>query len=170
MALLIHKAPINTGKHRHAQRGGALLVAMIMIFMLSVMGASSMRGSTLERKMASNAIQTATTFQASESTNEMAINNKDNLTDAINIANIAAVNSGNVNSSQTVSIQTDLQQDIGVESSAVLQYVGDGPAFGFSADTFVAYRFVIASEAAVTAVRSNATLLQGAYRIAPGRN
>ena len=63
---------------RH-QRGGALLVAMIMIFMISIMGVSVMQSSTLERQMTTNAIQARETFQAAESTTEEALNNPDNL-------------------------------------------------------------------------------------------
>jgi len=54
-------------KYDKSQRGGALLVAMVMIFMLSIMGISVMRSSTLEHRMAVNAIRTAATFQAAES-------------------------------------------------------------------------------------------------------
>jgi len=132
-----------------------------------------MRGSTLERQMANNAIQTATTFQAAESANEMAINNNKNLTDAINIADINAVNTGNISASDTVTVKIDLKQDIGVQSEVVLQYIGDGPAYGYSSGigggNFVAYRFEIKSSAEVPAVRSRAYVTQGAYRIAPGR-
>jgi len=155
------------------QRGGALLVALILIFLLSLMGIASMRGSTLERQMASNSIQTATTFQAAESASEMAINNDENLTQAINIADIKAVNKGDINDSDTVVVNIDLLQDIGVESEVILQYIGDGPAYGYSAglggSNFVAYRFEIKASAKVPAVRSRAFVTQGAYRVAPGR-
>jgi len=163
--------PVATLPDKH--RGGALLVALILIFMLSLMGIASMRGSTLERQMASNSIQTATTFQAAESASEMAINNEENLTDAINIADIEAVNKGEIYDSDTVEVSIDLQQDIGMKSKVVLQYIGDGPAYGYSAgiggSNFVAYRFDIEAESEVEAVRSRAFVTQGAYRVAPGR-
>jgi len=157
----------------NTQRGGALLVALILIFMLSLMGIASMRGSTLERQMANNSIQSATTFQAAESANEMAINNRDNLTNAINVADIKAVNSGDIDASNTVTVNIDLQQNVGLQSEVVLQYIGDGPAYGYSAgiggSNFVAYRYEIRSESKVEAVRSRAYVTQGAYRVAPGR-
>jgi len=156
-----------------AQRGGALLVALILILMLSLMGIASMRGSTLERQMANNSIQTATTFQGAESASEMAINNEANLTDAINIADIEAVNKGDIDLSDTITVNIDLKQDIGMQSEVVMQYVGDGPAYGYSAgiggSNFVAYRFEIEAGAKIPAVRSRAYVTQGAYRIAPGR-
>ena len=173
MSTITNKAIANYAQSNRAERGGALLVAMILIFLLSVMGISSMRGSTLERQMATNSIQTATTFQAAESTSEMVLNNEANLTAAINIANVAAVNNGQLSDSAVIPVEVDLQQNIGLESTARLQYVGDGPAYGYSAgigsSNFVAYRFEVIATAKVDAVRSQAEVTQGAYRIAPGR-
>lgn len=158
---------------RRAQQGGALLVAMILIFMLSIMGVSSMRGSTLERRMASNSIQSATTFQGAESSNEMAINTTSNLSTAINIANVQEVNEGIINPAAKVKVQHDLQQSVGMTSESAVQYVGDGPAYGYStgsgSSNFVAYLFVIQSEARVDSIRSAGFVTQGAYRIAPAR-
>jgi len=157
----------------HAQQGGALLVALILIFMLSIMGISSMRGSTLEKRMATNSIQTATTFQGAESANEMAINNSGNLTSAINVADIKEVNKGNINPHAKISLTADLLQEIGMSNDASVQYVGDGPAYGFSwgndSSSFVAYQFVIVSEANVDSIRAKKAITQGAYRIAPAR-
>lgn len=150
------------------QRGGALLVAMIMIFMLSIMGISSMRGATLERRMATNSIQTATTFQGAESASEMALNNDANMTRALNVANAANVNVGVISDAANINVPVNLQQDIGLNSDAQLRYVGDGPAYGYSS-SFVAYRFEVVGRAQVEAVRANAQVTQGAYRIAPGR-
>jgi len=156
----------NTTQLPTHQQGGALLVAMIMIFMLSIMGISSMRGSTLERRMASNSIQTATTFQGAESASEMALNNEANMTNALNIANAANVNSGILTDEAVIKVPVDLKQDIGLESEAKLRYIGDGPAYGYSS-SFVAYRFEVVGEAKVDAIRAKAHVTQGAYRIAP---
>jgi len=41
-----------------------------------------MRGSTLEKRMAINAIQSSTTFQAAESASDLALNNPSHLTSA----------------------------------------------------------------------------------------
>jgi len=123
--------------------------------------------------MATNSIQTATTFQGAESASEMVLNDKNNLTQAINVANVSAVNSGLVQQSTAVEVTVDLQQNIGLQSGAKIRYIGDGPAYGFSSGTgsnsFVAYRFEVIGNAEVEAVRANAAVTQGAYRIAPGR-
>lgn len=150
------------------QRGGALLVALILIFMLSVMGVSSMRGSTLEKRMATNSIQTATTFQAAESMNEIAINNTANLTAALNRANVQRVREGYLDEANKLPVEYDLQQAIDVSNEATVEYVGVGPAPGFSFPAFVAYRYSIESAASVEAVRSSGQVTQGAYRVAPG--
>jgi len=152
----------------HRQAGGALLVAMILIFMLSIMGISSMRGSTLEKRMATNSIQAATTFQGAESASEMAINDEANMTSALNKSNPSDVKNGILDDESAVEVDVELHQNIGLESSADLIYVGDGPAYGYSSN-FVAYRFEIVGRAEVQTVRAKSNVAQGAYRIAPGR-
>jgi len=158
-------------KLQSAQRGGALLVAMIMIFMLSIMGISAMRGSSLEKRMATNSIQTAITFQGAESTGEEALNDNENLKDAFEIADIAGINNGDEEALTPFPVNVDLKQDIGMDSSADLVYVGQGLASGFSAGAgFVALRFESRGSAEVEAIRATAGVVQGAYRIAPGMN
>lgn len=158
---------------KQRQQGGALLVAMILIFMLSIMGISSMRGSTLERRMASNSVQAATTFQGAESGSEVMLNDKDNLADAITIANVEAVMVGEMALSPKLNKIIDMKQAIGMESEAEVQFTGFGPAYGYSAgnasSNFMAYRFEVKADAKIKAVSSNASVIQGAYRIAPGR-
>ena len=159
---------------RSAQRGGALLVSMIMIFMLSIMGISAMRGSSLEKRMATNSIQTAITFQGAESTGEEALNNNVNLQNAFEIADIAGIDSGDRDSLIPVPVDVDLKQNIGMVSTADLIYVGQGLASGFSGGVgganFVALRFEAHGIAEVDAVKASAGVVQGAYRIAPGTN
>lgn len=162
-----HQLTYNKIVAHNTQRGGALLVALILIFMLSVMGVSSMRGSTLEKRMATNSIQTATTFQAAESMNEVAINNTSNLNTALNSADVQRVRDGFLDEASKVKIEYDLQQAIDVSNEATVEYVGVGQAFGFSADAFVSYRYYIESAASVDSVRSSGQVTQGAYRIAP---
>lgn len=155
---------------RQRQNGGALLVAMIMIFMLSIMGVSSMQGSTLERRMATNSIQTATTFQGAESTSELALNQANLMSQAVNIADIELVNSGDLSGSVPVPLEVDLMQDIEMQSDARVQFVGTGLAYGFSLgkNGFKAFRFVVTGESEVPAIRAKKSVVQGAYRIVPG--
>ena len=69
---------------RHAGRegGAALLVAMVLIFMLSIMGVSVMRSSAIEKRMATNAAQSTTTLYAAESVTEQMLNSSAVLRDA----------------------------------------------------------------------------------------
>jgi len=156
---------------RAAQRGGALLVAMIMVFMLSVMGISAMRGSTLEKRMATNSIQTAITFQGAESTGEEALNNENNLRTAWEQADIPGIDAGDEEALSEVELTIDLKQDIGMTSTAKLVYVGKGFAGGFSTGSggsnFVALRFESEGNAEVDAINATAGVVQGAYRIVP---
>ncbi len=161
-------------KKQSVQRGGALLVAMIMVFMLSIMGISAMRGSSLEKRMATNSIQTAITFQGAESTGEEALNDNVNLQNAFEIADIAGIKAGDEDSLLAKEVQVDLKQDIGMVSSAELVYVGQGLAGGFSTgmggQNFVALRFAATGFAEVEAINASAGVIQGADRIVPGTN
>jgi hypothetical protein len=147
----------------YAQRGGALLVAMVMIFMLSIMGVSVMRSSTLEKRMAINAIQTSTTFQAAESASDLVLNDATNLT--------AAFNAGQL---KTIMLDIDeVRTDIGLESLSTLTYIGDGAAEGFSfgedTGSFMSLRYVANGISKIEAARSQRNIEQGAYRVVPAR-
>ncbi|MFK7993265.1 MAG: PilX N-terminal domain-containing pilus assembly protein [Granulosicoccus sp.] len=147
--------------YSQAEQGAALLVAMVMIFLLSMMGVSSMRSATLERQMVSNAVQSRDVFQAAESSNEIALNSIENLTDAFN------------STDQYLVIDTDIRSDIGLRSQVTLRYVGEGNASGASlsamqgANSFDALRFVVEGVATVDAVRANRRIDQGATRTVP---
>ena len=149
---------------RHSQRGGALLVAMIMIFMLSVMGVSVMRSSTLEKRMAINAIQSSTTFQAAESAADLALNDPGNLTFAHGL--------GTEDAPVVLPIPA-VRTDIGLESSSTLKYMGAGVAEGFSfgegSSNFVSLRFIARGVSAIESVRSQSSVEQGAYRVVPAQ-
>ncbi len=145
------------------QQGGALLVAMVMIFMLSIMGASVMRSSTLEKRMAANAIQTSATFQAAESASNLALNEPQNLTSTYAAGFQKPV----------VLPINEVRDDIGLESRSVLEWVGTGAAPGYSlgegTSGFEGLYYVSTGVSAIEAVRSQSTVEQGAYRIVPSR-
>lgn len=140
-----------------------MLVAMVMIFMLSIMGASVMRSSTLEKRMAANAIQTSATFQAAESASNLALNDSNNLN--------ATYNAGF--QKKVVLPIDEVHGDIGLESRSVLEWVGTGAAPGYSmgegTSGFEGLYYVATGVSAIEAVRSQSTVEQGAYRIVPAR-
>lgn len=111
--------------------------------------------------MVSNAVQSRDVFQAAESSNEIALNSIENLTDAFN------------STDQYLVIDTDIRSDIGLRSQVTLRYVGEGNASGASlsamqgANSFDALRFVVEGVATVDAVRANRRIDQGATRTVP---
>lgn len=145
------------------ERGGALLVAMIMIFMLSVLGVSAMRSSTLEKRMAINAIQSSTTFQAAESAADLALNSR---------ANLNLVLDGGDNQPAVILPIPAVRAGINLQSISALKYVGTGIAEGSSfgeggGNSFISYRFVATGVSAISSVRSQSTVERGAYMNAP---
>jgi hypothetical protein len=148
-------------KHIHSQQGGALLIAMVIIFMLSIMGVSVMRGSTLEHRMAVNAIRSAATFQAAESASNLAINRHQNMTAAeqMGINKLYIVSDISVNPSI-----------INLESSSSLSFAGEfSLPEGFSGGDFASLYFVATGVSSMTDSGTQATIEQGAYRIVPGK-
>lgn len=52
---------------KHQQQGAVLVVSLLILMVLTLIGISSMNGSIMEEKMASNAQSATTTFQQAES-------------------------------------------------------------------------------------------------------
>lgn len=137
------------------QRGAALMIAMVMIFMLSIMGLSVMRTSSLEKRMTGNAIQSSTTFQAAESATEQMLNSTATLSRA----------AGNFRT--IIDVDTDtIHDDAPLSGTSRIVYVGTGPAFGFSSD-FMTLRLVAQGDRSIDSVRSRSIVRQGARRVVP---
>lgn len=145
------------------ERGGALVVATVLIFVLTMLGVSTMRGSTLEQRMAINAVQTSTAFQASESATEALLNDPTNLEDAFEL------------NGETLDVAVDLKLDEPVSGAVTiggeLRYVGDSAAIGYSfgegSNNFMALRYDARGNAEIGSVRSFSSVTQGAYRVVP---
>ena len=143
------------------QDGAALIVAMVMIFLLSVMGISSMLSASLEKQMVSNAVQANDVFEAAESSNEVALNSSQNLTDAFNATD------------QFIVLDTEVRNGINLQSQVTLRYVGEGNATGASlnamqgANSFDALRFVAEGVANIESVKARRRIDQGATRTVP---
>jgi len=144
--------------NRNAQRGAALMVAMVLIFMMSILGVTAMRESSLEKRMTTNSVHKSKTFQRAESGTDIAIGNEDNLSAAF------AAN-GN-----KLPVPLPTSSDNGLASSAEIRWVGSGPPVGFSIGSgggFQALRFVARGAADISAVQSASEVRQGAYRTVP---
>ena len=145
------------------QRGAALMVAMVMIFVLSIMGVSAMRGSTLERRMAINAVQSAVVFQAAESATEIALDDTDVLTGAL---------SPSLGAGQWIEPDVaPVRADVGLDSTVQIRHTGSSLPPGFSAggdgSGFTALRFETRSAVRADTVGVAAGVEQGAYRVVP---
>ena len=143
------------------QCGSALLIAMLIIFLLTLMGDSAMRSATLETTLISNAIQARDVFQSAESSTEEVLNDSQNLIDAYNSDNGSIV------------INTDIREDIGLRSQVNLRYVSESNATGVSLNamqgstSFEALQFVAEGTAKIDSVNANRRIDQGAMRIVP---
>jgi Tfp pilus assembly protein PilX len=156
-----------TQKPSPNQHGGALMVSMIIIFMMSVMGISAMRGATLERQMASNSIQAREVFQAAESSTEAVYNSRDTLSAAYVNAMNNAMSDGSTTVQTTVAVT--VRDNIGLESNVMLQYVGSGLAPGYSAGIFEGLRFVALGDARIDQARARNRVEQGGMIRVPAR-
>jgi len=139
------------------QRGGALMISIVLIFMMSLMGVSAMRSATLEKRMATNSVHKATTLQAAESATELAVGEPDNLSGAFVEQGDAYVPSVNLNANTELSIDAEVR------------FIGMGPAINNSIGSggFAALRFEATGNAEIDSVKARSRIVQGAYRIAP---
>lgn len=144
------------------QRGGALLVAMVMIFMLSLMGISAIRSSSLESRMSDNAVQAATSFQTAESSTDIVLNDPARLNEVL------------LSSDRQATYQTEDALKYGneaMQSHVRLTFVGTGTPLGndigVGANNFKALRFEAIGVSSIDAVGARTTIRQGAYRIGP---
>ena len=148
----------NQDWNKSRQSGTALLVAMVMIFMMSVLGITAMRESSLEKRMTTNSVHKSTTFQTAESATDIALNSPEKLSAAFN-------DNGTIHD---IPLPASINNEM--ESKAQLRFVGSGPPVGFSLGTgggFQALRFVAEGTASIDAVQSSSTVHQGAYRTVP---
>lgn len=147
-----------SNNNRQKQQGAALLVAMVLLFMMSVLGVTAMRESTLEKKMTTNSVHKSSTFQSAESATDMAIGDPDNLSAAF------TANGAHLQIELPPTSNTQMKAD------ANLYFAGSGPPVGFSLGTgggFQALRFVAEGFAEIAAVQSATAVHQGAYRTVP---
>ena len=150
------------GAGRDRESGAALLVAMIMIFLLSLLGVSSMRSSTLEQRMTVNSILAGDVLQAAESANEAILNDWTVLTGVDGAPGKRLV------------VDSPLGAGSLFASRAEIAHVGDGNGIGVSLDaslgsnSFDEVRYIVRGDASIDEVRANRRVEQGAIRQAPG--
>jgi len=143
---------------RNKQHGGALMISMVLIFMMSVMGISSMRSATLEKRMAANSVHKSVVLQAAESATELAIGKRWNLEQALD--------RDGAEHEASVALNTDTALSL----NAVVEFKGLGPPLGFglgAGSGFTAYRYETKGDASLAEIQAKSVVIQGAYHIAP---
>ncbi|MEE9320311.1 MAG: PilX N-terminal domain-containing pilus assembly protein [Granulosicoccus sp.] len=132
------------------QRGAALMVAMVMIFMMSVLGVSAMRGASLEGQLASNALQKEMTFQAAESATDLILAQDNTLEDIICQPEIIGMNLPSLNQSSSQQTTADLRDG------------GSTNPIGYSLGGMIgARRFVVTGNSALPDASTQTTIRQG---------
>ncbi len=71
------KQKMITGAFCHSQRGVALVTALVLLVILTMLGLSAMRTNVLEERMAANSQEITRAFQSAESGLEMAFDDAD---------------------------------------------------------------------------------------------
>lgn len=139
------------------QRGTALLVAMVLIFMMTVMGMSALRESSLEKRMTTNAVHKSIVFQMAESTASQVSENPDNLLQALN---------GNGALVETMIDTTDR----GIQVIGQARLLGQSNASGFSLGNnggFQSLAFEIRGESRLDEAQVTSNVYQGIVRLVP---
>lgn len=132
------------------QQGSVLMVAMIMTFMLSILGVSAMRGASIEGQLASNAVHKEITFQAAESASDAVLAISGKLESII------------CNDTDEALSQNQLGQSSEQITGSVLEYGGRAAAMGYSLGGPVsARRFVVTGTSTLPDVHTSTTIAQG---------
>ncbi len=140
------------------QRGAALLVSMVLIFMLTVLGLAAMRDSTLEGQLASNAVHKEVTFQSAESATDIVLAIDDASDDKAIEKVICADNT-----------QFDLAQlsrDQVQTTIVTIEYAGQSLPTGWSLGGPVGgRRFIVSGESTLTNANTSTRITQGVVAI-----
>lgn len=132
------------------QGGSVLMVAMIMIFMLSILGVAAMRGASLEGQLASNSVHKEITFQAAESASDSVFSQPGKLESII------------CNDALETLSQNVLGQSAEQVTDSVLEYGGRAAAIGYSlGGPISARRFVVTGTSSLPGVNTSTTIVQG---------
>ena len=126
------------------------MVALVVLFMISILGISSMQSAHVETQLSSNALVKETTFQSAESAAD-AIQTRPNV-----FSDVVC---------KDTPIETaisDLNRTDNQETSATVQYGGKAIVSGYSiSDKFSTQRFYIRGTSTVTDMNTSTTIVTG---------
>ncbi len=112
------------------QKGALLIVSMLMLFVLTILGVSSVSTSSLEGKMAVNFLQKTHVFQLVESEQTQVLNNGDQTNPGYNSANdimiaAALMGEGGANTSDPAKSQFNQLDNLSVTVTSTATYQGE---------------------------------------------
>jgi len=120
----------NPGAGASKQQGAALLISLILIFVLTLLGLTTMRTSSLETRMVTNVFEKEITLQGAESASELALAD-----DQVLAGTICKTEPSEVPSTQ-------LERDGLTSTNSSVTYGGETVAVGYSLDSgFAMMRF-----------------------------
>ncbi len=139
----------------HAQQNGAaLLVAMVLIFLLTILGLSAMRDSTLETQLAANAVHKEVSFQSAESATDIVLSIDDpNNEKAIETVICSPAVEFNLDELSKPEVQT---------TTVELEYAGQSLPTGWSLGGPIGgRRFVVTGESTLLNAATSTRITQG---------
>ena len=140
------------------QDGAALLVAMVLIFMLSILGIAAMRDSTIEGQLATNSAHKEVSFQSAESASDIIL---------------AIEDPANPEAIEAVICQDDVtfnKDDLSIpgvqETTVTTEYSGQALPIGWSLGGPVGgRRFVVSGESTLLEADTSTRISQGVIAI-----
>jgi len=152
--ILLPAAITASGRYRlpanvSAQRGAALIMGLVILFVLTLLGVAAMRTTSLEEKMAGNVQEATRAFQAAES----GINSMINTPGMLSLSNTMNNNFNYTKSSAAV-------------ESTFIEFTPPKRNSGYSATQFNAANFALRSDATTNA-DAKSIINQGLGQIVP---
>ena len=129
------------------ERGAALITALVLLVILTMLGLSSMTTNTMEERMSSNAQEKNRAFQAAEAGIEIAMNNADSF---------------NINNT-TANPVTGTDSNFGSYAAGFRQQTPPRRGSGWDS-SYALYHFDVSSTA-ITAGGSTKTIHAGSYQV-----
>lgn len=147
----------NYSRRQTRQQGAALVVALVLVLVSTLLGVSTMQSSDIETQLANNARFQQASFRAAEAAS----------TSLLTVSNVVTL----VNDSAT-SISSSDSIDSAVTVSADFKALGDGPASGYSLgglNGFRSLKFIASATATIPDVDSTSRVVQGVKHLTNSR-
>lgn len=144
------------------QGGAALVIALIVLLVLTVMGISGIRQATLEESMAFNSQTKSITFQAAETAIGGVVINQSAVLDGLRGTGIGSI----ANNDYSAMVNPPGEQQT-VTAQVATAYTGEGLAAGSSVKSMGRHFFSITGTGEITAASARSIHRFGGYRDMP---